>query len=177
MRGCPEFCPLLVLGELPQEPPSQHPSDSPRRSSEAVAAGAGGCLCEQWIRWVEQLCRKTILIGRTSTLPVYLTIKGLQKHQIATASLINARVGFPWSQFPVMVSNETEVGKYLLGQLSRGQRPFSLEGSLALRECGAEGKSCVPGHPARSRHGWTGGCALWPALLVLVTAFNPEAWS
>lgn len=88
--------------------PSQHPSDSPRHSSEAVAAGAG-CLCEQWIRWVEQLCRKTILIGRTKLL-CHLTNKGLQKHQIATASLTrNACMTSRWSQFPVMVSNETKV--------------------------------------------------------------------
>lgn len=79
--------------------------------------------------------------------------------------------------FLVVVSNETEVGGYLLGQLSWGQRPFSLEGSLALRQCGAEGKPYVPGHPARSRHSWTGGCALWPALFLLVTAFNPQGWS
>ena len=42
-----------------------------------------------------------------------------------------------------------------------------------LIECGAEGKSCVPGYPACSRHSWTGGCALQPSLFLLDTAFKP----
>lgn len=44
-----------------------------------------------------------------------------------------------------------------------------------LRGCGAEAKSSVPSHPAHSRHGWTRGCALRPALFPLVTAFKPQA--